>query len=80
MSYARLGCDGSDLYLYANIHGGWSGWHAFGEFHYETLPEVWEMLHRIKAEGQCVPDYVFTQIKEEMTQEEKEQKNDTRTI
>lgn len=78
MSYCRMGVDGSQLYLYADVDGGYRGWYKNGTFRYHTLEEVWGFICKAKQEGVKIPAYVFEQVKWEM--EHPDEDYDTRTI
>ncbi|GAF68259.1 unnamed protein product, partial [marine sediment metagenome] len=39
MSYCRTGCDGSDVYAYAYVGGGYESWGAMGCIFDDTLED-----------------------------------------
>lgn len=70
MSYARWGCDGSDVYIYG-IDGGrivcsCSEGPNDGPFVAKTYDEIVSHLHGHQKSGWCVPEFVFTKLREDL--------------
>ena len=75
MSYARYGEDGSDIYLYEDIAGGYTcalcsllpkeagNWSSF---HCDTLEEVKEHLEQHVANGDIVPERAVKRVLREL--------------
>lgn len=68
MSYCRMGVDGSSVYAYKDIRGGYSGWALNEQFNFKTLEEFADYMLRLRMFGENIPDYVFDQIKEELSE------------
>ena len=71
MSYARFGCDGSDVYVYWSCYGGldccacWLHPRPFGRFNFPTAAEMIAHLREHQAAGHHVPEDVFRQLEQE---------------
>lgn len=79
MSYCRMGVDGSQLYLYEDVDGGYKGWHNKGTFRYASLEDVWTFICKARQEGTRIPDYVFEEIQREMKEKQENKNYDART-
>lgn len=63
MSYARWGCDNSDVYVYADVKGGFTCmWDQF-TINLQTGNEMIEYLMVLRQLGQVVPDYTIESLK-----------------
>jgi len=76
MSYARWGCDGSDVYVYGTqvycvdfrrVEEAWVCQHVDdeGSFSCKTIAAMLAHLREHVARGDCVPDYTFERLDEE---------------
>jgi len=59
MSNCRMGVDGSDVYAYHDVEGGWTIW-AGADFYREyTAEDFNQRLNKMRESGLTVPDYAF---------------------
>jgi len=71
MAYCRFGCDGSDVYCYPDMAGGYTVWlpgfdcHVFG-----TAIECATFLQAKRKEGLVVPQYAIDELLEEAGDED----------
>lgn len=66
MSYCRMGTDGSEMYLYEDVDGGYSGWAQGKSIHYETLELCIAGVEQLVSKGVKVPGYVLESLKSEL--------------
>lgn len=66
MSYVRQGQDGSDVYVI-----GSDAYECCGCASFQTAENMLIHLHRHRANGDCVPEYVFTRLEQDMMKDKK---------
>ena len=66
MSYCRALCDGSTVYAYASVYGGYESWGSHGCIYDDDLESFKKTMQRYRDEGETVPDYVFERIEAEL--------------
>ncbi len=69
MSYARIGCDGSDVYVYHHCDGyyvcHWCSMHKDNHFTCHSPTTMIGHLAKHRQRGECVPSYVSEALMEE---------------
>jgi hypothetical protein len=75
MSYSRFGRDGSYVYIFKAIYGGWECCgcilnHEEGGFIAPTREELLEHIKEHRQAGHVVPEYVDERLRQEIAEEQ----------
>ena len=64
MSYCRFGWDSSEVYVYADVSGGWTTHVAgAGSFNDPTAAACADRLESLRKEGVSVPQYAIDELR-----------------